>query len=170
MFKNHSKLSHFWPWERISHGPISLKIVVFWRLCSSSNILWTIQSFYEFTKYWNDSQSIGIFLKILESFTKYWNSLGMPPKTSNLTVMHLKLFKSRFSKNHLTFFVTKIVFLEKVWIFAPKFIYQVCAYSKIWIFALKKWQKMEFTFILKKFEFSRRILPKLTLHLKKFEF
>ena len=54
-----------------------------------------------FTKYSNDSQSVGIFLKILESFTKYWNSLGVSPKTSNLTVMHLKPFKSRFQKKLL---------------------------------------------------------------------
>ena len=36
-------------------------------------------------------------IKMLEFFKKYWKGLGMPPKTSKLTVMHLKPFKSRFS-------------------------------------------------------------------------
>ena len=61
-----------------------------------------------FIKYWNNSQNIGIIHKvlgiihrILEFFTKYWNSLGMSLKTSKLTVMHLKPFKSRFTHARL---------------------------------------------------------------------
>ena len=55
------------------------------------------QKIWMITKYWNHSQNVGIIHKILESFIKYWKSLGMSPKTSYLTVMHLKIFKSRFT-------------------------------------------------------------------------
>ena len=58
----------------ISHGPISLKIVVvgedillkFQYIMNNSIILWIHKILELFTKYWNYSQNIGIIHKILE--------------------------------------------------------------------------------------------------------
>ena len=72
----------------ISHGPISLKIVV---LVVGDTLLkfqyiGKIHKILEkFTKYWNDSQNIGTIHKILEKFTKYLKNsqnIGNIHKTS----------------------------------------------------------------------------------------
>ena len=69
----------------ISHGPISLKIVVLLlgdTLLKFQYIEKIHKIFEKFTKYWNDSQNIGIIHKILEWFTKYWND------SQNIGVIH----------------------------------------------------------------------------------
>ena len=62
----------------ISHGPISLKVVVVVLLLGDTLLkfqyIGKIHKILEkFTKYWNDSQNIGIIHKILEYITIYWN-------------------------------------------------------------------------------------------------
>ena len=81
----------------ISHGPISLKIVVL-VLVVLGDILLKFQYIgkihkilEKFTKYWNDSQNIGMIHKILEKFTKYWNY------SQNIGMIHKILEKN--SKN-----------------------------------------------------------------------
>ena len=63
-FNQNVKPNHlfFWPWERISHGPISLKIVVVGDLCDFAQV----PIFYEQFNHFMNSQNIGIIHKILE--------------------------------------------------------------------------------------------------------
>ena len=84
----------------ISHGPISLKIVLVEdtllkfqyimnnSLMNSQNIGMIHKIWEKFTKNWKISQNIGMIHKILECFTKYWKNsqnIGMNHKKMEIT-------------------------------------------------------------------------------------